>query len=182
MHYVSKVIAYVSKDADAPSLDTQPYLHAEDARSTGRWWGVHNKEKLPFAERRYATCYDWQSLEYLKWWMHALSKRTTPPGAGGGTLFHDEARAMYEHYLELVGNVREQHVGESEKWQRIKHGATTFLHGETHERGWEDRWGSRAFTSRAVWKIRNRFALSDVHVPVPPRARHEDLVVEIDNA
>lgn len=182
MSYVSKVVAYVSKDDDAPSLDTCPYLHAEDARSTGRWWGVHNKEKLPFAERRWATCYDWQSLEYLKWWMHALSKRTTPPGAGGGTLFHDEARAMFEHYLNLIGNVREQTSRESLRWGRCKHGLTTLNDREALERGWDTRWGSRSFCPRWDWKVRRRLRFAHVHVPVPPVARHEDLVVEIDNA
>jgi hypothetical protein len=181
MSYVSKVVAYVSKDDDAPSLDTQPYLHAEDARSTGRWWGVHNKEKLPFAERRYAVCYDWQSLEYLKWWMHALSKRTTPPGAGGGTLFHDEARAMYEHFIHLQWKVVEQRISTSERWGRCKHGLTTYLHGETGRRGWEDEWGSRSFAPRAWGKVRRRLRFAHVHVPVSPSARHEGLVVEIDN-
>lgn len=104
--YVAKYMAKRGKEGDGgvQICDTIKPTEAGDAEGTGRWWGVFNRARLPFApltslEKPFDTWYHTlRSLASREW--SALD----PADEQGFALFVDEANYVLGRWLEFCEN------------------------------------------------------------------------------
>jgi hypothetical protein len=125
--YVGKYVAKVQMYDAATSLDIQPYLHADGSDSTGRWWGIHNRDALPYATHYQIPLDNGEAIKYLDFGMRALSDGHAVIGKNGGTLYHDDAYAVLYHAYYLNRAMHNRPGFEILKWSYIKHGTCTML-------------------------------------------------------
>lgn len=125
MQYVSKYVAKVQDTDGVPSLENQPYLHAGENQSTGRWWGVHNRAEIPFAELREGNLWSLETIKYLRWAMSCLSRGYANGNQCGATFYTDDAYRMIETALHLQLHMSDRPLLEQRKWEYLKHGAYT---------------------------------------------------------
>lgn len=74
-NYVSKYVAKLPPAEIPTSLDKAPYLHGtgEDDPDPGRFWGIINRNRLPYAPRRKIWFGDMVALLKLWSWMQAAT-------------------------------------------------------------------------------------------------------------
>lgn len=125
MSYVSKYVAKVQDTASAASLENQPYLHAGETKSTGRWWGVHNRSEIPFAPRQELNLWSLETIRYLRWAMSRLSSGYANGNQHGATFFTDDAYTMIEKAANLQIRIPDRPALEQRKWEYCKHGPLT---------------------------------------------------------
>lgn len=120
--YVAKYVAKVADSEAVPSLETPPYPHATPPESTGRWWGIHNRDYLPFDILRSFSCRDDEAVRHLRWFVDCASAGRASKYVNGTTLYSEEASAAYHwiygqhwHYIPPPSFVRA-------KWNGLKHG------------------------------------------------------------
>jgi len=102
MKYVSKYVAKKVSVPSAPSLDIGTYSQKTDTpQSTGRWWGIINKELLPFAPVSVCVYEDSDAIDYLKWSMYGISNSHAKRHAFVCTLWHDDVAKMYDYLSKI---------------------------------------------------------------------------------
>lgn len=125
MQYVSKYVAKVQEACSTASLENQPYLHAGENQSTGRWWGVHNRSEIPFARRQELSIWSLETLKYLRWAMSRLSAGYANGNQHGATFYTDDCYSMIERAANLQLRIPDRPALEQRQWEYCKHGALT---------------------------------------------------------
>lgn len=100
MSYVAKYLGKVSQAQSATSLDKGAYRHEAANQYVGRFWGVVNREALPFAEKFVALIKDEDLSSYLWWTIQALSHRRGSVSWRAAYLYGDELHAMLRFALD----------------------------------------------------------------------------------
>jgi len=127
MHYVAKYVAKEQVIGGASYLVLQPYLHASGGSSTGRWWGIHNRDALPYARHYHIPLDNGEAIKYLHFGIKALSNDHAVIGNNGSTLYHDDAYAVLYHAHSLNLAIQNKPGFEVINWAYIKHGTRTII-------------------------------------------------------
>lgn len=100
--YVAKYLAKVSQPAAGASLDIDAYQHAPPSDDCGRFWGVVNREELPYGILLKGSFADHESAEYIRWSMACESRFRLRRTSGRMLLFCDQPERWLQRLFALM--------------------------------------------------------------------------------
>lgn len=103
MHYVSKYIAKRSATKSRTSLVSVPYLHVGRKWRKGRFWGYHNKERLPLAQKYTGVLIRDNLIKKLSRAAWEIIGYETKYNSISFSLFTDHAAALFRRYMDAGG-------------------------------------------------------------------------------
>jgi hypothetical protein len=133
MNYVSK---YVAKLPDAApgggGFNIDPYLHAIENHQ-GRWWGTHNREKLPYAEATSIAFYgDFKKAAANYKRAARRAWKGVQRGTDGFTLFVKNSKRwldLWQHYIQAFAPPLRQGQEWRDAWENRR---VTYRDGSQH--------------------------------------------------
>jgi len=103
MHYVSKYIAKRSKAKPSTSLVSVPYLHGRRKWRKGRFWGYHNKERLPLGQKYTGVLLKSDLIKRFSRAAWEIIGYETKFNSISFHLFSDSAVALFRRYIDAGG-------------------------------------------------------------------------------
>lgn len=103
MSYVSKYIAKLPEQEIDASLDNAPYQQKTPSSWSGRWWGVINKEALPFAPRSIGVIADEDVASYFWWACSVYFSKKKVSRVSTSRVYSQDAQAIFTTAIKLGG-------------------------------------------------------------------------------
>lgn len=103
MHYVSKYIAKRSRAKPSTSLVSVPYLHGRRKWRKGRFWGYHNKERLPLGQKHTGVLVRGDLIKRLSKAAWEIIGYETKFNSISFHLFSDSAVGLFRRYIDAGG-------------------------------------------------------------------------------
>jgi len=103
MYYVSKYIAKRSSAKRSTSLVSVPYLHGRKKWRKGRFWGYHNKERLPLGQKYTGVLIRGDLIKRFSRAAWEIIGYETKFNSISFHLFSDSAVALFRRYMDAGG-------------------------------------------------------------------------------